>query len=100
MFKKCILSQLLKPIFCPRTVVNSDNEKSLNFRIDFFYRSVISPFAINLFLLLFTSHCSTQIIGFSDSGCVIKPPQPSSSIYGAPPFQGTSYCCARRTEDV
>jgi len=45
-----------------------------------------SPFAIALFLLPFTSHCSTQHIGFGDSGYVIKPPQPSSAIYGAPPF--------------
>jgi len=29
-----------------------------------------------------------QNIGFSDSGYVIKPPQPSSAIYGAPPFTG------------
>jgi len=32
------------------------------------------------------SHCSTQNSGFSESGYVIKPPQPSSAIYGAPPF--------------
>jgi len=29
-----------------------------------------------------------QNIGFSDSGYVIKPLQPSSAIYGAPPFTG------------
>jgi len=29
-----------------------------------------------------------KIIGFNDSGYVIKPPQPSSSVYGAPPFTG------------
>jgi len=57
-------------------------------KIDFFDRSVISPFAVKLFLLPFSSHCSTQNIGFSDSGYVIKPPQPSSAIYGAPPFTG------------
>ena len=74
--------------FVPEPLWNSDKEKLLNFRIDFFYRSVISPFAINLFLLSFSSHCSTQNIGFSDTGYVIKPPQPSFAIYGAPPFTG------------
>jgi len=39
-------------------------------------------------LLPFTSHCSTKNIGFNDSGYVIKPLQPSSAIYGAPPFTG------------
>jgi len=46
------------------------------------------PFAVKLFLLPFTFHCSTKNIGFNDSGYVIKPPQPSSAIYGAPPFTG------------
>jgi len=32
-----------------------------------------------------------QNIGFSDSGYIIKPPQPSSTIYGAPPFTGHQY---------
>jgi len=41
-----------------------------------------------LFLLPFSSHCSTQNIGFSDSGYVIKPPQPSFAFYGAPPLTG------------
>jgi len=41
---------------------------------------------MNLFLLPFTSHCSMQNIGFSDSGYVIKYPEPSSAIVGAPPF--------------
>jgi len=74
--------------FVPEPLWNSVKEKLLNFRIDFFYSSVISPFAINLFLLPFSSHCSTQIIGFNDSGYVFKPPQPSSAIYGALPFTG------------
>jgi len=30
-------------------------------------------------------------IGFNDSGCVIKPPQPSSAVYGAPPFTGNHF---------
>ena len=38
--------------------------------------------------LPFSSHCSTQNIGFSDSGYVIKTPHPSSAIYEAPPFAG------------
>jgi len=29
-----------------------------------------------------------QNISFSDSGHVIKPPQPSSALHGAPPFTG------------
>ena len=72
----------------PEPLWNYAKEKFLNFRIDFFYCSVISPFAINLFLLPFNSHCSMQNIGFSDSGYVIEPLQPSSAIYGAPPFTG------------
>jgi len=63
-------------------------KQKILFKIDFFYRSVTSPFAVKIFLLPFTSHCSTKYIGFNDSGCVIKPPQPSSAIYGAPPFTG------------
>jgi len=31
---------------------------------------------------------STKNIGFNDTGYVIKPPQPNSAIYGAPPFKG------------
>jgi len=64
------------------------NQKLSNFRIDFFYRSVILPFAVKLFLLPFSSHCSMQNIGFNNSGYVIKPAQPSSAVYGAPPFTG------------
>ena len=79
------LSFVLEPLW------NSDKEKLLNFRIDFFDRSVVSPFAIKLFLLLFTSHCSMQNIGFNDSGYVIKSLQTSSAIYGAPPFRDDHY---------
>ena len=64
MFKNFIYSQLLKPLFCPRTV----KQKLSNLRIDFFYRSIISPFAKKLFLLPFSSHCSTQNISFGDCG--------------------------------
>jgi len=59
-----------------------------NFNIEFLYRSVTSLFLVQLFLLPFSSHSSTQNIGFNDSRYVIKPPQPSSAIYGAPPFTG------------
>jgi len=44
-----------------------------------------------LFFLPFSSHSSTQNIGFGDSGYVIKPPQPSSATNGAPHFTG--YLC-------
>ena len=70
--------------FVPELLWNSDKQNLSNFRIGFFYHSVISPFAIKLFLLPFISHCSTQNIGFSDSGYVIKPPQPSSAFYRVP----------------
>jgi len=80
MFKIFIHLPLLKPIFVPEPLWNSDYQKLSNFRIDFFYRNVISPFAVELFLLSFSSHCSTQNIGFSDSCYVIKPPQPSSAV--------------------
>ena len=44
MFKKFIPSQLFKPsFFVPEPLWNSNKEKLLNFRIDFFYRSVIDP---------------------------------------------------------
>ena len=65
---------------------NSDKQTLSNFRIDFFYRSVRSPFAIKLFSLPFSYHCSTQNISFSDCAYVIKPPQLSSAVHGAPPF--------------
>jgi len=35
----------------------------------------------------------TVITGFSDSGYIIKPPQPSSSFYGAQPFTGHRCSC-------
>jgi len=59
-----------------------DYQKLSNFKVDLFYCSVISPFAVKLFLLPFGSHCSTQNISFSDS-C-------TSSNLGnqAPPFTG------------
>jgi len=41
-----------------------------------------------LFSLPFSFHCSMQNIGFSNLGYVIKPPQPSSTIYRALPFTG------------
>ena len=41
------------PSFVPEPLWNSDNPKFSNFKIDFFYRSVISPFAVQLFLLPF-----------------------------------------------
>jgi len=76
------------PFFVPEPLWNSDKQKLSNFRIDFFYHSVISPFAIKFFLLPFSSHCSTQNISFSDSFYIIKPPQPSSAVHGALPFAG------------
>jgi len=60
MFKNFIHSELLKPIFVPEPLWNSDNQKLSKFRIDFFYRSVISPFAVKVFLLPFSAHSSTQ----------------------------------------
>jgi len=74
--------------FVPEPLWNSDNQKLSNFKIHFFYRSVKSLFAVQLFLLPFSSHCSMQKTGFSDSSYVIKLLQPSSVIYGAPPFTG------------
>jgi len=87
-FKNLYFHNCWNPFFVPKLLWNSDKKKLLNFRIDFFYCSVISPFTINLFLLPFSSHCSTQNIGFSDFGYVIKPPLPSYTIYRAPPFTG------------
>jgi len=87
MFKNLYFHKCSNLFFVPEPLWNSDKEKLLNFRYDFFYRSVTSPFAIKLFLLPFTSHCSTQNIGFSDYGYVIKPPQPSSAFYRVPDLQ-------------
>jgi len=50
----------------------------------------MSPFAAQLFLLPFSSHCSTQNIGIIDSGYIIKPRHTkprclrSSAFYRAP----------------
>jgi len=59
MFKNFTHSQLLKPFFVLEPLCSSDNQKLSNFRINFFYRRVISPFAVKLFLLPFSCHCST-----------------------------------------
>jgi len=58
MFKNFIHLQLLKPFFVPEPLWNSDNQKLSNFRI-YFYHSVISPFAVKIFLLSknFTCMC-------------------------------------------
>jgi len=34
-----------------------------------------------------------QNISFSDSGYIIKPPQPSSAVHRAPPFTGYPQKC-------
>jgi len=87
MFKNFIHSQLLKPIFVSRNHCETQiYQKLSNFGIYFFNHSVMSPFAVQLFLLPFSSHCSKQNISFSHSGYVIKPLQQSSAIYGASPF--------------
>jgi len=67
-----------------------ENQITKNYQtsVDFFYRSVISPFAVKLFFLPFSSHCSMHNINFSDSSYVIKPPQPSFAVYGTLPFTG------------
>ena len=88
MLKNFIHSQLLKPVFLFTNRCETQITKIIKLQNSLFNRIVISPFAVQLILLPFSSHCSTQIIGFSDSRYVIKPPQPSSAIYGAPPFTG------------
>ena len=70
--------------FVSESLWNSDKQKIIKLQNKPFYGSVISPFAVQLFLLPFSSHCSMQNIGFRDSGYVIKPPQPSSTFYKAP----------------
>ena len=75
MFKSFIHSQLLKPIFCPRTVVKLRQPKIFKHQNIPFHRTVTSPLAVQLFLLPFSFRCSTQNIGFNDSGYVIKPLQ-------------------------
>jgi len=73
MFKIFLHSQLLKPIFCSQTVVKLNRQKFFHFKIDILYHSVISPFAVQLFLVPFSSHCSTENISLSDSGYIMKP---------------------------
>jgi len=80
MFKNFIHSQLLKLFLSPNRCETQITQNRL------FNRSVISPFAVQLFLLPFSSHCSTHNIGFSDSGYVITTPLPSSAIHGVPFF--------------
>ena len=65
MFKNFMNSQLIAYFFVLEPLWNSDYQKLSNFRIDFFYRSAISPFAVKLFLLPFTSQCSMQNIGLA-----------------------------------
>jgi len=67
-------------MFAMLQILYIHNQKLSNFRIDFLYCSVISSFAQKLFLQPFSSHCSMQNIGFSDSGYVFKNPQPSSAV--------------------
>jgi len=86
MFKILHIHNYWNVFFVPEPLWNSDNQKFSNFKIDFFYRSVISHFVVQLFLLTFSFQCWTQKIGFRDSGYVIKPPQTSSALYEAPPF--------------
>jgi len=88
MFKNFIHAQLLKPIFLSPTRYESQINKNYQTSKYIFYRSVTSPFVVKLFLLPSTSHFSKKNISFNDSGYVIKPPQPSSAIYGAQPFTG------------
>jgi len=90
-FKNFIHSQLLKPIFCRRTVVKLTQTKLIKLQNRLFYGNVISPFAKKLFLLPFTSHWSTQNISFSGSGYVIKPPQPSSASWRVPTLRLWNY---------
>ena len=66
--------------FVPEPLWNSDNHKIIKLQNRLFYRNVTSPFAVKLFLLPFTSHFSKKNISFNDSGYIIKPPQPSSTI--------------------
>jgi len=102
MFKNFINSQLLKPIFLSPNHCETQIQKIIKLQNTLFYRSATSPFVVQLFLLPFSSHSSKQNIGFNDSGYVIKPPQPRSAIYGAPPFTGNPYlhrryCIAQKT---
>jgi len=57
--KNCIHSQLLKLIFLSLNHCETQIQpKIIKLQNRLFYRSVISPFAVQLFLLLFSSHCS------------------------------------------
>jgi len=81
-------SQLLKPIFCPRTVVKLRLAKIIKLQNRRILLWCNIPFAVKLFLLPFSCHCSRQNIGFSDSVYVMKPLQPSSAVWWAPPVTG------------
>ena len=75
MFKNFIHSKLLKPIFsslnhCEPQITKNYRTSKIN---RLFYHSVTSPFAVKLFLLPVSSHCSMKNIGFNNSGYVVKP---------------------------
>ena len=74
----------------PKPLWNSDNQKFSNFKKDFFYCSVILPFAVQLFLLLFGSIAQGKI-------AVLVTPVTSSNLRNQAPLftelrllQGTS----------
>jgi len=74
MFTNFIHSQLLELICLSPNCCEAQISKNYQTSKYTFYRSVLSTFAVQLFLLPFSSHCSMQNISFTDSGYVIKPP--------------------------
>jgi len=74
MFTNFIHSQLLELICLSPNCCEAQISKNYQTSKYTFYRSVLSTFAVQLFLLPFSFHCSMQNISFTDSGYVIKPP--------------------------
>jgi len=86
MFKNVIHSQLLKPLFMSPN--RCETQITKNYQTSkYIYCSIISPFQYNYFYYrLVLILLNTKYRFFSDSGYVIKPPQPSSTICRALPF--------------
>jgi len=78
----------LKSIFCPQTVVKLRLPKIFKLQNRLLLPQFNITFRNKIIFTPFSSHFSKKNISFSDSGYVIKHPQPSSALHGTPPFTG------------
>ena len=74
--------------FVRKLLWNSDDQKLLNFKIDFFYSNVISHFAVKQFYyhLVIIAQCKISV-----EFQWLQLRHFTSAIYGAPPFTGNRF---------